>query len=97
MVNKYIGDNVDSFLQEQGLLADAKAIALKRVFAWEMEKSMEELKLNKVEAAKRAGTSRTAFDRLLDPFNTGVTLKSLEKAAIALGKRIHFEFRDAPY
>ena len=97
MVKQYIGDDVDNFLEEQGILADVEAIALKRVFAWEMEKTMKELKINTVQAAKRLGTSRAAFDRLLDPSNTGVTLKSLEKAAIAFGKRIHFELRDASY
>jgi len=39
-------------------------------------------------------TSRAALDRILDPNNTSITLKSLERAAISLGKRIHIELQD---
>lgn len=33
-------------------------------------------------------TSRVALDRLLDPNEKGVTLQTLERAAVALGKRL---------
>lgn len=33
-------------------------------------------------------TSRTAVDRLLDPKNISVTLNTLEKAALVLGKKL---------
>ena len=41
--------------------------------------------------AKKMGTSRSALDRLLDPANVSITLQSLEKAALALGKRLKIE------
>jgi antitoxin HicB len=34
------------------------------------------------------GTSRSALDRLLDPKNQSVSLKTLDKAATSLGKRL---------
>ena len=40
--------------------------------------------------AARMKTSRRALDRLLDPQNTSVTLHTMQKAAAALGRRVHF-------
>jgi hypothetical protein len=37
-------------------------------------------------------TSRSSVDRLLDPKNEAVTLQTLEKAASALGKKLHVSF-----
>lgn len=36
-------------------------------------------------------TSRAVLDRLLDETNPSVTLATLEKAAIALGRKLHVE------
>lgn len=91
-MTKHIGTSFDSFLEAEGLLAETEALALKKVIAWELEKAIKELHLTKTEVAKRMRTSRIALDRLLDPENTSVSLKSLEKAAIAVGKKIHLEF-----
>ena len=44
--------------------------------------------------AEQMRTSRTSLDRLLDPENTSVTLKTLERAAIVLGKRLQIELVD---
>lgn len=93
MSNKYIGEKFDKFLEKENLLVEIEALALKRVISFELENAMRENNITKTETACRMHTSRIAFDRLLDPNNTSVTLKSLEKAAIALGKRIHLELR----
>ena len=34
------------------------------------------------------GTSRSALNRLLDPKNVSVSLKTLDRAAVCLGKRL---------
>jgi DNA-binding Xre family transcriptional regulator len=94
MPNKHIGSSFDEFLETENLLAETEALALKRVISFELNNAMKEKKLTKTETAKRMHTSRTAFDRLLDPNNTSVTLKSLEKAAVALGKRLHLELKN---
>jgi len=49
---------------------------------------MRQKGLTKVEMATRMRTSRTAVDRLLDPKNISVTLNTLEKAALVIGKKL---------
>jgi len=88
MKSKHLGGNFDVFLQEQDMLAEAEAVAAKRVLAFQIEKEMRKRGLTKVEMATRMRTSRTAVDRLLDPKNISVTLNTLEKAALVLGKKL---------
>ena len=90
-MNKNIGSSFDDFLEEEGILAEANAVAVKRVIVFQLREKMEEQKLTKTQLAKRMGTSRSSLERLLDPDNTSVTLLTLERAAKALGKRIRIE------
>ena len=92
MKNKHAGSGFDDFLQEEGLLAEAEAVALKRVLAFQLEKGMEARKLSKIAFARQMKTSRSALDRLLDPDNPSVTLLTLEKAAAVLGRQLKVEF-----
>ena len=87
--NKYKGTTLDSFLDEEGLLEGAEAIAIKRVIAFELAKKMKKAHLSKTQTAEKMGTSRSALDRLLDPHNTSVTLNTLTKAAHFIGKKLH--------
>jgi hypothetical protein len=48
-------------------------------------------KLTKKAMAERMGTSRSALDRLLDPDNTSATLRTLQKAASTVGRRLRLE------
>ena len=88
MNNKHIGSNFDDFLDEEGILAKAEAVAIKRVIAFQVEQMMKEQNLSKTEMSRRMKTSRAALDRLLDPANQSVTLQTLDHAAHALGKRL---------
>jgi antitoxin HicB len=88
MNEKHLGDTLDDFLEEEGLLAEAEAVAIKRVLAYQISQLMNEQNLSKAEMARRMKTSRAAVDRLLDPGNESATLTTLEKAAFALGKRL---------
>ncbi|MFA4828205.1 MAG: hypothetical protein WC855_09930 [Thermodesulfovibrionales bacterium] len=88
MKNKHLGENFDDFLREQDMLAGAEAVAAKRVLSFQIEKEMRKKGLTKVEMATQMRTSRTAVDRLLDPKNISVTLNTLEKAALVLGKKL---------
>ena len=88
MNEQYLGDTLDDFLEEEGLLAETEAIAIKRVIAYQISLLMDEQQLSKSELARRMQTSRAAVDRLLDPENESATLTTLEKAALALGKRL---------
>lgn len=88
MNEQHLGDTLDNFLAEEGLLVEAEAIALKRVIAYQIEQLMTEQSLTKTEMARRMDTSRAAVGRLLDPNHESATLTTLEKAAFALGKRL---------
>ena len=88
MNDQYLGDTLDDFLEEEGLLAEAEAIAAKRIIAYQISLLMNEQNLSKAEMARRMQTSRAAVDRLLDPNNESATLTTLEKAALALEKRL---------
>jgi antitoxin HicB len=90
-MNKHIGSNFDDFLADEGLLNDTEAVALKRVLAFQLEQEMTRFGLSKTELAQRMHTSRSAVDRLLDPENHAVTLRTLERAAGVLGKRLKLE------
>ncbi len=86
MKNARMGSKFDDFLEQEGLRADVEAAAIKRVIAYQIEKEMKRAKLSKAAMALRMRTSRSALDRLLDPTNMSVTLQTLERAALALGK-----------
>jgi antitoxin HicB len=91
--NLHIGSSFDDFLEEEGILTETTAVAIKRVIAWQLQKEMEEKHLSKAAMALEMQTSRAALDRLLDPTNVSVTLKTLDRAA--LDKRLRFELVDA--
>lgn len=44
---KYIGGLFSGFLREEWIYEDLQADAIKRVLAWELEKTMEEKKISK--------------------------------------------------
>jgi predicted XRE-type DNA-binding protein len=88
MHEKHTGDTLDGFLEKEGLLAETEAVAIKRVIAFQISQLMEQQDLSKAEMARRMQTSRAAVDRLLDPSNDSATLTTLEKADLALGKRL---------
>lgn len=88
MKNKHIGSNLDDFLEEDGILAEVEAAAVKRVLAYKVEQMMKKKHITKTSLAKKMHTSRSALDRLLDPDNVSVTLQTLERAALAVGKRL---------
>lgn len=93
--NCYLGSSFDDLLEEDGLLNEVTEVALKRVLAWQVEQAMKERGLTKSKMARSMQTSRAALDRLLDPEYESVTLRTLDKAARAVGKRIKIDLVDA--
>ena len=89
--NQHIGSAFDEFLQEEGILEESHKIATKRVLAHQIESLMKREKLTKSAMAKKMHTSRTSINRLLDPNEKSLTLKTLEAAANVLGKKVHVE------
>ncbi len=88
---KAIGSSFDDFLEEENILAQSDAVAIKRIIAYEVQKSMDENYITKTEMAKRMGTSRSSITRLLDPFNDSITLATIESALSAIGKRVKIQ------
>ena len=86
-----MGSSFDEFLQEEGMLAQAEAVAIKRVIAFQLEETMAKEYISKTEMAKRMNTSRSAINRLLDPLNTSITLATIESAVAAMGKRLQIQ------
>jgi DNA-binding Xre family transcriptional regulator len=91
MEYKHIGSGFDEFLEEEGILAEVETVAIKRVIAYQIAQLMLEQRLTKTAMAERMNTSRAALNRLLDPANKSVTLQTLERAAVALGKKLQVE------
>ncbi|MGZ2747946.1 Fis family transcriptional regulator [Burkholderia stagnalis] len=89
--NRHIGSDFDAFLEEEGILEEVTATAIKRVIAWQIEQEMKAQHLTKTAMAARMKTSRAALNRLLDATDTSLTLTTLASAAAALGKRLSFE------
>ncbi len=87
-MSKHAGSSFDEFLTEEGLLSEAEATATKRVIAYQLSQFMDENKLSKSAMARRMQTSRSALDRLLDASNPSVTLRTMDRAARALGKQL---------
>ncbi len=91
----HIGSNLGEFLDEEGALAEAEAVAAKPVIAFQLGEMMKQQRLSKTELAKRMKTRRASLERLLDPENTSVTLLTPERAARALGARVRIELAAA--
>ncbi|MEM9451509.1 MAG: Fis family transcriptional regulator [Cyanobacteria bacterium P01_E01_bin.6] len=95
MINPtHLGSSFDDFLEEEGILTEVSAIALKRVLAWQIVQAMEVQGFSKASMADAMNTSRSALDRLLDPENIAVTLKTMDRAAAVLGKQLRIELVD---
>jgi len=91
---KNIGSSFDDFLQEEGLLDEANAVAIKRVISWQIDQEMKAQKLTKSAMAKKMHTSRAALNRLLDETDTSLTLTTLSRAATVLGKKFRIELEN---
>ncbi len=89
MKPQHRGQPFSDFLDELGIREDVEAQAIKEILADQIRAAMANENLTKTAMATRMKTSRRALDRLLDPENTSVTLHTMQKAAAALGRRVH--------
>jgi len=91
-----VGSSFDDFLEEEGLLEEVTAGAVKKVLALQLRQAMKQQRITKVAMARRMRTSRSQLDRLLDPANSRVQLDTLYKAASAVGHMVRLELADGP-
>lgn len=89
-MNKHIGSKFDDFLKAENLFDNAEAVAIKKIFAYQVQKELKTKGITKKAMAERMHTSRSALDRLLDPTNTSITLKTLIKIAHVLERKLEF-------
>ena len=89
------GSSFDSFLEEESILEEVEAAAIKKVIAWQLSETMREQGVSKKAMAERLGTSRSQLDRLLDPKNPNVHLTTIARAARVIGKKLRIEMVDA--
>lgn len=85
---KYIGSSFDDFLAEEGLLAEAHAVAQQRVIVFQLTQELQRRGWTRAELADRLGTPGPVVERLLDPEDLTVDLQLLGQAADLLGKRL---------
>ncbi|MGH6893364.1 MAG: XRE family transcriptional regulator [Dongiaceae bacterium] len=83
------GSTVDSLWEELGILQDVQELAVRKLLAAELNKTMKLRKWSKAELARKLDTSRPQLDRLLDPQSRGgITIATLTRAARVVGKRV---------
>ena len=75
--------------RKRGFSKRFKLVPLQRSARLDMAIKLQ--KLTKVAMAKRMNTSRSQLDRLLDPANGSVSLETLTRAALAVGRQIRLE------
>ena len=88
--NPHWGTTLDTFLTEEGIREAAKAEALTRVVAWQLQQEMDRQGITKAELAERMHTSRAQLDRILNA-KGNVTVESLQRAAALVGRELRLE------
>ena len=82
---------LDDFLKEEGIYDEVVAQVEKEVIAWQLEQAMKKKKITKKRMAELMKTSRTQVDKLLNPKDGNVTIKTLHKASAVVGKRFEYK------
>ena len=81
----------DEWLQEQGFSDQGKALAVKREISGRLLERMRERGFDAHLLSERMQTSRAAVDRMLDPDDDIISLRTLYRAAQALDCRLKVE------
>lgn len=89
--NPHRGSTLDSFLEQEGMLGEFQAQAIKEVIAWQLAEAMQNRNLTKTRLAELMHTSRTQINRMLDPNDGNVTIETLQRAAAFVGRRLQVE------
>ncbi len=89
--SKALGSSFDSWLnqQDEGLRADVIAGAMKQHFVLELRRLMKSQKIGINALQRMLGTGPSQIQRLLDPEDVGISLKSIAKLLAVLGASGH--------
>ena len=91
--NLHVGSALEDFLKEEGILEEARAMAIQEAVAYQVQQAMNKEKISKVEMARRMNTTRSTLDRFLTPGNASVSLQTLARAARAIGRDLRIELK----
>ena len=88
---QHVGTSLEEFLEEQGILEETTAKAIKEVIAWQLAEEMRVKRITKKRLAQLMNTSRAQIDRILDPEKGNVTIETLQRAANMVGRKVRLE------
>jgi ribosome-binding protein aMBF1 (putative translation factor) len=88
VANRHKGSGIDDLLREEGVLEEFQTRAVKEVIAWQIAEAMKARGISRRQLAGMMRTSRTQIDRLLDPQHGNVTLETLQRAAVVVGRKL---------
>jgi antitoxin HicB len=88
---RHWGSSLDDFLRSEGKFEEFQARAIKETIAFQLQAAMRAKNITKKELAARMKTSRFQLDRVLDPATGNVTLETLQRAAVALGRKLQLD------
>ena len=91
--NPHLGSSFEDWLEKEGLHEDATNYAVKSLLAWQVLQFMQMESMTRTAMAKRMKTSRAALNRLLDPENESVTLRTMQNAASAIGAKLEISLK----
>jgi DNA-binding Xre family transcriptional regulator len=80
---------MESLLAEEGLLEEVELRLQKRTIVASLQRLMAKRHVGPTELARRIETSRNQINRLLDPADTGISLRTIDKATKALQATFH--------
>ena len=96
MMKRSLGSRLDSWLEDEGLLGQATAKAIKSTLAWQIAQAMKARRISNASLAHELRMSEAVMDRLLDPSLTTLTLRTLTRVALALGMDLEVRLVDRP-
>ena len=86
------GSSFEDFLKEEGILEASTTTAVKRVLAWQIAEAMRTQHLTKsAMAAHICAPADPNWKDCLNPENTGVSLKTIQRAAAVVGQELRVE------
>jgi antitoxin HicB len=88
MNGRHLGSDFDDFLAQEGLLAECEAGARQRVVTWQIAQEMKRRRISRAALAKLMKTPRSSIDQLLAGNGSIISLELLERAALALGRKL---------
>jgi predicted XRE-type DNA-binding protein len=87
----HVGTSLEDFLEEEGILEETTARAIKEVISWQLAEQMKAKRMSKKRLAELMKTSRAQIDRILDPEKGNVTIETLQRAAAMVGRKVRLE------